>query len=49
MRSRGGRRAPADPAGFAHMKQRWGSELAAERYLNPNLVVRDGRLKLKPV
>jgi GT2 family glycosyltransferase len=49
MRSRGGRRAPADPAGFAYMKQRWGSELAAERYLNPNLVVRDGRLKLKPV
>jgi GT2 family glycosyltransferase len=39
-------RAPADPAGAAYMRQRWGESLARDPYANPNLVIRDGNLGL---
>ncbi len=47
VRSRSGRPAPADPAGAAYMRQRWAAELASDRYLNPNLMIRNQRLTLK--
>jgi len=41
-------RAPHDPAGAAYMRERWHDQLAADRYMNPNLTIRKGRLALRP-
>ncbi len=41
-------RAQADPAGAAYMRERWHDWLAADPYFNPQLVIRNGQLGLRP-
>jgi len=41
-------RSPYDPAGAAYMRERWHDRLMADRYMNPNLLIRKGQLGLRP-